>query len=58
MTYFTKEGDYLNEKRTKAVAKLLVPIGNQWVGLKYKRENKVLYHYINLYDSKFNFANT
>ncbi len=58
ITHFTKEGVYLNEKRIKAVAKYLLPIGNQWVGLNYKRENKTLYHYINIYDSTFNVAKT
>lgn len=58
ITHFTKEGVYLKEKKIKTVARYLLPIGNLWVGLNYKRENKFLYHYINIYDSTFNLVKT
>jgi hypothetical protein len=58
LSYFTKEGVYLKEKKIKTVAKLLLPIGDRWAGLKYKYEDKVLYHYVNIYDSAFNLVKT
>lgn len=58
VVYFTKDGDYLKEKKIKAVAKWLTPVNDQFVGLKYKRENKILYHQINLYNSSFELVKT
>jgi hypothetical protein len=58
LVYFTRDGDYLKESKIKTVAKYLYPVSDHFVGLKYKRENKTLYHQINLYDSAFNFVKT
>jgi hypothetical protein len=58
LAYFTRDGDYLKERKVKTVAQYLYPISNHFVGLKYKRENKTRYHQINLYDSAFNFVRT
>ena len=58
LVYFTRDGDYLKERKVKNVAQYLYPISNHFVGLKYKRENKTRYHQINLYDSAFNFVRT
>jgi hypothetical protein len=58
VVYFTKDGDYLREKKIKAVSKRLTPVNDQFVGLKYKRENKILFHQINLYNSSFELVKT
>jgi hypothetical protein len=58
VVYFTKDGDYLREKKIKAVARWLTPLKDQFVGLKYKRENKILYHQINIYNSSFELVKT
>ena len=56
LSYFTKEGKYLRERRIPAnVGQWFGCLGDRFVGRKYLRENDGLqYHGIVLYDSRFN----
>jgi hypothetical protein len=58
LVYFTRDGNYVKESKIKNIAKYLYPVSDCFVGLKYKRVDRTLYHQINLYDSAFDFVRT
>lgn len=52
--YFTKEGEFVKEKRTEPAGRWLAPLGDGFVGRKYFREPDALYHGIVLWDADLN----
>ena len=51
VSYFTKSGDFIKEKRTSAQNQRFEPIGENFVGNSSVRENKINYITLNVYDS-------
>lgn len=49
--FFKKNGDYINETKTKEYGRAFVPIGNKYVGYSVKTKNKKSYRLVNIYDS-------
>jgi hypothetical protein len=56
ISYFTKEGEFIREIRTKATGRnrSFWPLGNGYVGQNRTRENNVRYYTVNLYDKDLN----
>jgi len=52
--YFTKNGEFVKEKRTDPAGQWMVPLGDGFVGRKYFREPDALYHGIVLWDANLN----
>lgn len=52
--YFTKDGEFVKEKRTELAGNWLKPLGDGFVGRKYFREPDALYHGIVLWDANLN----
>ncbi len=49
--YFTKDGEFVKEKRTESAGRWLAPLGDGFVGRKFFREPDALYHGIVLWDA-------
>ena len=52
--YFTKDGEFVKEKRTELAGNWLKPLGDSFVGRKYFREPDALFHGIVLWDANLN----
>jgi hypothetical protein len=49
--YFTKDGEFVKEKRIETTGRWLAPLGDCFVGRKFTQEPDGLYHSIVIYDS-------
>ena len=58
ITYFTRDGEYIKEIPIKAVARLIFPFYDQFLGLKYIRDGKTLVHQMNIYNASFDLVKT
>ncbi len=53
ISFFSKQGEFINEIRSQSFAYLVRPLGDSLVGLGSAADSKAYYTVINLYDSKF-----
>jgi hypothetical protein len=54
ISYFTKQGEFIKEVKTKSLAVFLQPLGDNFLGMSAAAEDGVRYRTINLYDSELN----
>lgn len=54
ISYFTKQGEFIKEVKTKSIAVFLQPLGDNFLGMSEAAQDGVRYKTINLYDSELN----
>jgi hypothetical protein len=54
ISYFTKQGEFIKEIKTKGIVALLQPSGDNFLGMSVVVQDRVIYNTINLYDSELN----
>jgi hypothetical protein len=53
ISFFTREGDFLKEKKLELVGSAFKPVGNHYGVYGFTQEDKVVYQTINVYDAGF-----
>jgi len=54
VSHFKKNGDFIDETRTKGIALFLQPLGDRYIGMSVTQEDKINYRVVNLYDAEIN----